>query len=441
MRAQLLSQEKFRLFRNPTQVVLRSLLVLLMLAASGCRHGAEESPMRLTTAVLQDRNGFSETISQRDRLARIQEQDFAGPQSYQKVIRVFSRGEDGAIPSILTTYHPNGQLHHWLEVSNGRALGRYEQHYPDGKLRMEAQIVGGVADLTETAMTTWQFEGESRVYYPSGTLQATIPYKQGSLDGSERHFHPNGQLARLRQFSRGVAEGSEEEWSENGHLLVSAHIHQGQRHGLLARWDEKGVLLDEESWSGGRLLQGRYSDGGALGTAVKVGVDAGRGWSVDRRQQGCLRLVEIQDGQPRGWVRAYTHAGRLDREWEQEGGDKHGVERVYDPKSGDLKLEMHWVEGMLSGPCKSFYPSGSPESCWDMLDNQRHGRLVAWYRNGAVMLLEEYDRGKLLKGEYFGMGQTLPVSRVNQGQGVATLHHADGRLIRAVSIQDGEPAP
>lgn len=425
--------------RNRLGVFFQSLLTLLMVSLWGCRHGVEESPMQLTTAVLQDRNGFSETISQRDRLERLQDQDFRNPQSYQKVIRVFARGEDGAIPSILTTYHPNGQLHHWLEVSNGRALGRYEQRFPDGKIRMEARLVGGAADLTEAAMTTWQFDGESRVYFASGSLQAVIPYKQGALDGIERHFHPNGQLALERHIANGRAEGLEEHWAECGRRLLSAEYHGGQRHGALYRWNAAGVLLDEESWSAGRLLEGMYHDCGPFDTA-SVGVIFGRGWAVERGQRG-YRLVEIQDGLPRGAVRSMTDLGQLDREWEQIGEEKHGVERVYDPKTAQIKLEMNWVEGALSGPCKSFYSNGSPESCWDMLDNQRHGKMVAWYRNGSVMLIEDYDRGKLVKGEYFGLGQSLPVSRVSRGNGIATLHQGDGRLIRAISIQDGEPAP
>ena len=149
-------------------------------------------PDRLMTIVLQDRNGFSETISQQDRLEKIASKDFLSPQPYQKVIRVFARDSGGTIPSILTTYHSNGQLQHYLEVENGRACGLYRLYFPNGKLKIEARVAGGVADLTEAAIATWQFEGCTSVFYPSGKLRASIPYEGGLIHGQEKHFYENG---------------------------------------------------------------------------------------------------------------------------------------------------------------------------------------------------------------------------------------------------------
>jgi antitoxin component YwqK of YwqJK toxin-antitoxin module len=431
-------------FRNALACGLRTLLMaarlfLVCIQLSCTQRHADNKD--LMTVVLQDRNGFSETISQPDRLERLSKQDFESPQPYQKVIRVFARTTEGSIPSILTTYHPNGQLHHYLEVRSGRALGRYQQYFPEGQLKIESQVTGGVPDLTESAMATWLFDGEARVYHANGQLEARIPYCGGIIHGLEERFHANGQRASSRSFVRGALSGPSESWSASGKLIQKQFYADNKFHGPAEAWDQAGRQLASEQWVDGRLVYATYPQYGAINLPTALGVERGFGWRPDYEHDQLIGASEVVDGYLEGQVLRWTPSGHLERKWEQRHASKHGCEQVFDPQTGRLRLEMTWEEGALSGTCRSFDPSGAQESQWDMLANQRHGRFIAWYRNGQVMLLEEYDQGRLMRGEYFERGSMEPISRVENGFGSATIFNLEGRLRKVISIQDGKPIP
>ena len=65
--------------------------------------------------------------------------------------------------------------------------------------------------------------------------------------------------------------------------------------------------------------------------------------------------------------------------------------------------------------------------------------LAAWYRDGSLMLIEEYDRDRLKRGDYLKKPNTTPISKVINGKGIATLFDADGKTLRKVSYQEGLP--
>src|SRR3989339_1387660 len=95
-------------------------ILCILLSSCASRSQSSKDPTLVSIQVI-DRNGFSETISTKDRLARYETTDFSQPQPYQKVLRVFSKNEEGKNPSIITSYHSNGHLWQYLEISNGRA--------------------------------------------------------------------------------------------------------------------------------------------------------------------------------------------------------------------------------------------------------------------------------------------------------------------------------
>ena len=57
----------------------------------------------------------------------------------------------------------------------------------------------------------------------------------------------------------------------------------------------------------------------------------------------------------------------------------------------------------------------------------------------AFMLMEEYQRGRLWKGSYFKKGDKQPISRIEEGRGIATLHHGEGHFLRKTSYEKGMP--
>src|SRR5476649_1954299 len=96
--------------------------LFLTLILTGCASKTAQNSDLVTIQTL-DRNGFSETVSAKERLGKYEKTDFLTPQPYQKVVRVYGKSSQGKTSSKVTTYHTNGQPWQYLEVENeiGRA--------------------------------------------------------------------------------------------------------------------------------------------------------------------------------------------------------------------------------------------------------------------------------------------------------------------------------
>ena len=101
---------------------------------------------------------------------------------------------------------------------------------------------------------------------------------------------------------------------------------------------------------------------------------------------------------------------------------------------------LTWHEGILQGPMKTWYENGQLESQRELCDNQKQGLLTAWYKKGDLMLVEEYEDDKLLKGEYYRLGEKVPASQVEKGKGIATLFNPEGNFSKKIPYQEGKPA-
>ena len=74
-----------------------------------------------------------------------------------------------------------------------------------------------------------------------------------------------------------------------------------------------------------------------------------------------------------------------------------------------------------------------------MSQNKKQGMLTAWYIDGSLMLVEEYDKERLVKGDYLKKGERLPYSRIINGTGTATFFDSSGNYINRVEYKDGSP--
>src|SRR5580693_7742726 len=110
-------------------------LLLTLLLSSCCKRCQDKSDVMVSMQTI-DRNGFTETISNRERLSSYHTTDFMQPQPYQKVLRVYGRNTAGQSSSKITSYHDNGQLWQYLEVVDGRSHGKYSEWYSNGKQKI-----------------------------------------------------------------------------------------------------------------------------------------------------------------------------------------------------------------------------------------------------------------------------------------------------------------
>ena len=153
----------------------------------------------------------------------------------------------------------------------------------------------------------------------------------------------------------------------------------------------------------------------------------------------------MKHGTIEGEIKSFNSHGSLIRLYHTKDRVQHGEEIVYYetpsflPSTLTPKLSINWYEGKIQGLTKTWYPDGKKESQREMSSNEKHGLLMAWYQNGNLMMVEEYDRDKLTRGEYFKKGDKFPATQINEGEGTATMFDPEGNFVRKITYSQGRP--
>lgn len=396
---------------------------------------AAKNESRLNSINILDRNGFSETIGSKDRLKQFEKADFFKSMPYEKVLRIYSRNGKGEIHSFINTYYPNGQPKQYLEIVNGRAFGMYREWHSNGKVRLDATVIGGDADVYPGAENTWVFDGWNCAWDEEERPLASIFYKKGSLEDTAYYYHTNGNVWKQIPYKENKIEGTVQIFIEDGTLLQSIDYVQGKKQGLALRYWKNKQIASQEDYAEDLLQKATYYD--INGTVVSE-IKQGTGFRATFGKEVVAELQEYNKGAQNGKVKAFDKEGHLVRLSHIKNNMKHGEEFEY-YSNNQPKLMITWYEGKIQGATKTWYENGVQESQREMHDNKKNGLLTAWYRDGSLMLIEEYDQGKITKGSYFKRGDHTPISQVNQGEGTATLYDADGNFIRKSAVKLGRP--
>lgn len=387
-----------------------------------------------------DRNGFTETISNKDRISAFQTTDFLAPQPFQKVLRVYGRNADGQSISKITSYHDNGQLWQYLEAVDGRAHGVYREWFANGQQKIEASVVEGVADIIDLAQATWIFQGPCKVWEDQGNLIAEFNYDKGLLHNPARYYFPTGALEKTIPYEQGEVHGIMQAFDEEGNLSEEIPYSKGEKSGKAMAYWKKDQILSTEIFDQGRLLEASYFDkeGNCIAT-----VKGGNGKLAQFKEGSLYALFNISDGNIEGEMQFFHPSGELNYSYTIKEGKKNGEEWEFYPtekgKEPKPKLCLHWSDDKIQGQVKTWYPNGKMESQREVNGNKKQGTSFAWYKNGDLMLVEEYENDLLLKGTYYKKGDKKAVTKVEAGKGTATLYTSDGIFLKKVSYEKGKP--
>lgn len=423
---------------------MRFFLLAFLLASCAPKYNLQDGPetekIELASILLVDRNGLSEAIAIPDRLKSFEQINFLEHQPYQKVLRVYCRNSAGDIYAEITTYHPNGQVKQYLEVVNNRAFGTYKEWFPNGTLKVVSNIMEGSSDISLAAEKTWIFDGDCIAYNESGNLIASIPYKRGTLEGISLYYHPSGSIWKEIPYANHQICGEMKIFLESGALFSSTCFDRGIKSGKSIRYWNQDLVSSDEFYSQGKLIEGRYfSKEGQLIAEIT----AGAGYRAVFGKDIVAELHEYSMGLPQGEVKILNPAGHLIKLHHVKNGVKHGEELFFYPSFGDTpskaKLSLSWYEGKIQGLVKTWHDNGVMENQREMTDGERNGVSTAWYRDGSLMMIEEYENGKLQKGDYYKKGSRQTSSQVVHGEGIVTLFDAEGNFIRKVPYNQGKP--
>ncbi|MCB1136581.1 MAG: hypothetical protein KDK78_09955, partial [Chlamydiia bacterium] len=356
----------------------------LLLGSCASQYSADRS-CSLSSITLIDRHGMSETITNAERLKRYQDTDFLKPQTFEKVLRIYGRDEQGGVHSSITSYHPNGQVRQFLRAYNGQAVGPYKEWFANGQQKLDARVVGGLAEIGAGAEATWLFDGLCQAWDEKGNLLAEIPYEKGLQEGTARYYHDNGSLWKETPYAHGRIHGQARVYLADGQLLESAHYVNGDRHGETRRFWTKDRVSSVEIFQAGLLISGSYYD---LPGGVIAKVDNGSGQRAVFSRLGVARLEQYQDGRQAGRVSVFNDAGQFVRSYHIKDGVKHGEEvEYYAPRltaiGSDTEptphIAVNWHDGVVTGLSRTWYESGQIESQRELSNNKKQGVCTAWY--------------------------------------------------------------
>lgn len=408
---------------------------LLLQSCSKSSPGSKEES--IVSMQLLDRNGFSETISSKERLENYQKIDFTTPQPYEKVLRIFSKDKEKRSHSIVTSYHPNGYLWQYLEVIDGRANGVYKEYFPTGVLKIEARLIEGMGDVSEKAQLSWVFEGKNTVYDENGKLAAEIFYEKGSLQNNSLYYYPNGNLQKTIPYKDNAIDGAITLLREDGSLLEKIEYKNGKKNGVSFGYWEGENLRYKETFENDLLMEASYfsPEGTLLG-----GIKEGKGTQYRFEGKTLFSSVEYKKGSPEGKVEFFQKNGSLSHFYTIKNGQKNGEEWHYYSHTEKLspKLYLFWDQDSLQ-EAKTWYENGVMESHKKLNQNKKHGLCIAWFADNSVMFLETYEQDKLIKASYFEKGNKTPVSTIEKGKGIAMLYNKDGHFMKKIMYDKGMP--
>ncbi|CPR41816.1 MORN repeat variant family protein [Chlamydia trachomatis] len=394
--------------------------------------------LRLTGINIIDRNGLSETICSKEKLQKYTKIDFLSPQPYQKVMRTYKNAAGESV-ACLTTYYPNGQIRQYLECLNNRAFGRYREWHSNGKIHIQAEVIGGIADLHPSAEAGWLFDGTTYAHDSEGRLEAVIHYEKGLLEGISLYYHANGNVWKECPYHKGVAHGDFLVFTEEGSLLKKQTFCKGQLSGCALRYEPGSQsLLSEEEYKQGKLRSGKYYD--PLTKEEIACVVNGKGKQVIYGKYAIIETRQIVHGVPHGEVLLFDEHGKsLLQAYSLINGQKEGEEVFFYPGGEGRKMLLTWSQGILQGAVKTWYPNGALESSKELIQNKKTGILMLYYPEGQVMATEEYVDDLLIKGEYFRPNDRYPYAKVEKGCGTAVFFSATGGLLKKFLYEDGTP--
>jgi antitoxin component YwqK of YwqJK toxin-antitoxin module len=413
--------------------------LFLVLILTGCASKAAQNTNDMATIQILDRNGFSETISAKERLGKYENTDFLTPQPYQKVVRIYGKSSQGKTTSKITTYHTNGQPWQYLEVENGRAHGKFIEWHPNGQVKVEGFVIEGTPDISEMAQLTWFFEGLCLVYDEQAHLSAKIYYDKGLLEGTSLYYHPDGTLHKEIPYHKDGIHGMVQIFDTQGNCVEKINYTDGEKDGpAVAYWTAPQLKYTEQYQKGSLMKAEYYSPDGKTVAQIENGV----GFQAVFENTSLASLIEYQRGIMEGKVENFNPKGQLVSLFHIKDGMKEGEEWEYypsDDKTPSPKLNLQWKEDSLHGVAKTWYENNVLESQRDMHDNKKHGTSYAWFKDGALMLMEEYEKDQLVKGSYFKKGGKKPISKIENGKGIATLFDKEGRFIKKIAYEKGIP--
>lgn len=95
------------------------------------------------------------------------------------------------------------------------------------------------------------YTGVFKEYDATNKLLSETSIKDGLLDGNSTIYYPSGSKKEIRAYRNGKKEGSWTNWNEAGLKTAEAAFKNGKKDGFWYVWDDKGITRYEMFYSAG----------------------------------------------------------------------------------------------------------------------------------------------------------------------------------------------
>lgn len=143
-------------------------------------------------------------------------------------------------------------------VRDGKLDGKYQNFYPDGKLKLSCTYVVGF------------LHGSWVSYYENNQKSEVVHYDKGYMHGQRKSFWSNGLVKEENEFNRGVLTGITNFYYSNGQLRKTiAFDFNGNRDGDWLDYYPNGTIQQKISYKSGKIIDSleRY---GLKGQSIKT---------------------------------------------------------------------------------------------------------------------------------------------------------------------------
>ena len=293
-------------------------------------------------------------------------------------------------------YHPTGTVSDSGNYVNDRETGLWATHFINGQVGQTGSFKRGYQE------GLWSF------YHENGERRAEGMMKDGSNTGLWKYWRETGEpeselnfladdaietinhwnLEGQQVVNNGI--GTYQEFYVSGQLYVKGEIRNKQKVGRWITYHLTGDKFEEGDYSGGK-----YQMANSWGPANKAGVKNGNG-TYERYSEDMLTLLEtgeIVDGKRNGlWKVFYEISGNLQMEMNYVNGEIQGAQTYYFDTGGVMQ------EGNMSGTkrmdqWKWYFETGELETSVNYIDGKKNGTQLFLDEAGNETKQEIYENG------------------------------------------------
>ena len=302
-------------------------------------------------------------------------------------------------------------------------------------------------------------EGNVYFYFPDGTIQQALFYKNGKREGLAREYDKDGNIITLFEYSNDflisrqrinrtdnnrLKQGDWKEFYPGGGIKVEKTYRDDRLHGYYKEYDEKGRLSLTMLYDNGSIVKSRVEDEPDI--------------EITNRYDQAGRLIYsgyFRNEIPVGVHREYGSDGRVSNSFiyndnglllsegvVNEAGNRNGSWKdLYE--DGSLKAEGQYIENRRTGVWRFYNRAGAVEQTGNFNNDRPDGIWKWYYPDGSLLREEEYFQGQRdgafveysPEGEIIASGNYTDGEKNGEWQYKSGDNFEEGRYI--IGLKDG----